>query len=77
MVFRFVLDPAIELMAPSTSAKPGGEIAQAAWGRRRPDSPQSFYNLINRMRKALAADPDNPLELVSTTYYRVRRPGEP
>jgi hypothetical protein len=75
MTFRYVLDPAITTIMASTSAIPGGDIARAAWGRKGPPSDNAFDNLMNRIRVALADDPD--LELVSTTYYRIRRRGEP
>jgi hypothetical protein len=77
----YVLGPVISLLHKSTGAVPGGAIAEAAWGSAGaahwPDSVNAFHNLINRAREYLARDESGPWELVSTSYYRKRRPGEP
>jgi hypothetical protein len=73
---RYVLDRVESLMRSSTAAVPGGTLADRAWGKYHlPDSPNAFHNMVSRLRADLARG-ENPLELVSTTYNRTRRPGE-
>jgi hypothetical protein len=76
MSFKFQIDYATQFLRTSTAAVPGGDIVYEVWGNGA-YSTGAFHSLISRARTGLAADPDNPLELVSTTYYRVRRKGEP